>query len=957
MARFDGFVAQHSGDGALAYFGYPHAHEDDAERAVRAALAVVEAVGALSPRRNDALRVRIGVASGLVVAGDIAGGGTAPERDIAGETPNLAARLQAVAGPNRIVVAPGTRKLIGALFRLRDLGAVALKGFSEPVRAWEVSGARGSDTRFTGLRAGSLTPLVGRGEEMATLLGLWEDAERGHGRVALVSGEPGIGKSRLALALQHRLRRTPRMRLRLSGSPYHGNSPLHPVIEYLDRAAGNGDAAGDEAKRERLAALLSPVSPTEEEFRLLAGLLAIPLPAIRSAPWDSAERTKEKTFEAVLRHIEALARREPLLIAVEDAQWIDPTSRELLERAVERVAGLRALLLVTARPEFQPAWRKRSHVRGIVLDRFGQNEAVELTRHLAGGSELPSEMLAKVIGHAEGVPLYIEELTRAALDVGKAPLRDEALMPGTEPSVRLSVPGAVRASFLSRIDRLGPDTLELAQIASVLGRAFSSEMVRHVSGLSEATIQKSLRDLDDAGLVFRHEPARQGAYLFKHALIQDAVYSTLLLSRRKQLHARVVSCIEERFPDAARREPEMLAHHCTRAGLTEQAVDYWLRAGRQAIGKSALMEAIAHLRNGLRLVPLLPESERRLAQELALWTAVGSTLMATRGFGDPSTGTAFARARELCRLMNDRMPSFPLYYGQFVFYVAVCDFDTAQEISAEVRQRAMRTGDSMFAAAIDCLMGVLHLHTGNFTIALDCLRFARALNVVEVRQRFTERYGTHLDLALPYQTFALLVTGQIDEACKRDREAVLQARFSPNPFVAATFLSLSCYFSQLRGDRAGVLAKAEPLLALCAEQKYPYWMSIGSICRGWALAEAGEISEGLALVRGALDTHQAIGSKLMLRAGLNVLAEVLLRCGQAAEALSLMADTVQRADIAPDRWLLAENYRMLGRARLATGDAAEARSAFEAAIAVARAQGAKLWEQRAAADLAGSKGR
>ena len=330
----------------LAYFGYPHAHEDDAERAVRAALAVVEAVERLSPRRDDALRVRIGIASGLVVAGDIAGSGSAPERDVAGETPNLAARLQAMAGPNRIVVAPSTRKLIGTLFRLRDLGAIALKGFAEPVRAWEVLGARGSDTRFAGLRAGSLTPLVRRGEEMVALLGLWGDAERGHGRVALVSGEPGIGKSRLALALQHRLRRTPHMRLRLSGSPYHGNSPLHPVIEYLDRTAGHGDATGDEARCERLAALLNPVSPTDEEFRLLAGLLAIPLPAARSAPQDNAERTKEKTFEAVLRHIEALARREPLLIVVEDAQSIDPTSRELLERAVERVAGLRALLLV-----------------------------------------------------------------------------------------------------------------------------------------------------------------------------------------------------------------------------------------------------------------------------------------------------------------------------------------------------------------------------------------------------------------------------------------------------------------------------------------------------------------------------------------------------------------------------------------------------------------------------------
>ncbi|MBV8870457.1 MAG: hypothetical protein JOY65_13745 [Acetobacteraceae bacterium] len=609
---------------------------------------------------------------------------------------------------------------------------------------------------------------------------------------------------------------------------------------------------------------------------------------------------------------------------------------------------------MTARPEFQPAWRECPHVRGIVLDRFGRDEAVNLTRHVAGDAELSAEMLADITEHSEGVPLYIEELTRAALEADEAPTRSDSAVVRADPSSCLPVPGAVRASLISRFDRLGRTALEVAQVASVLGREFSADMVRHVFCWNDAaTLERALRDLGDAGLMFRRQPDRTDLYAFKHALIQDAVYSTLLLSRRKQLHADVVSCFEESCPDIVRREPELLAHHCTLAGLVEPAVDYWLRAGRQAIGKSAFMEAIAHLSNGLRLLPLLPEGEQRLSKELGLQTAMGGALMATRGFGDPSTGTAFARARELCQLMNNRMPSFPLYYGQFMFYVAVCDFDTAHEISAEVRQRAMRTGDSVLAAAIDCVMGHFHLHTGNFTIALDCLRAARASNVFNVKQKLAGRYGFYLDGALPYQTFALLATGQIDEACAQDREVVLQARVSPNPFVVATFLSLSCYFGQLRGDRAGVLARAESLLALCAEQKYPFWMAFGSICRGWALAKGGETADGLGLVRSASAAYQATGSKFLLRGALMMLADVLLRCGQAEEADSLMADTIQRTDIAPDRWLLVENYRILGRARLATGDAAGARSAFEAAITVARAQGARLWEQRAAADLAG----
>jgi predicted ATPase len=605
------------------------------------------------------------------------------------------------------------------------------------------------------------------------LVGLWGDAERGHGRVALVSGEPGIGKSRLALALQHRLRRTPHMRLRLSGSPYHGNSPLHPVIEYLDRAAGHGDAAGDKARRERLGALLSPVSPTEEEFRLLAGLLAIPLPAARSAPQDSAERTKEKTFEAVLRHIEALARREPLLIVVEDAQWIDPTSRELLERAAERVARLRALLLVMARPEFQPGWREWPHVRGIVLDRFGRKEAVELVRHVAGSAELPAEMLAEIIGHAEGVPLYIEELTRGALEAGEAPVRGDAAMSKTELPTRLSVPGAVCASLISRFDRLGRTALEVAQVASVLGREFSSDMVHHVFCWSDAAaLESSLRDLGGAGLVFRRQPDRQELYAFKHALIQDAVYSTLLLSRRKQLHAKVVSCLEERYPEVARREPDFLAPHCTLAGLTGAAVDYWLRAGRQAIGKSALVEAIAHLQNGLRLLPLLPESDQRLAKELGLQTAMGRALMATRGFCDPATGEAFARARKLCQLVGDNAPLFTIHWGQFMCCLSVCDSNGAQATAVEARQLGMRTGNAMVAFAGDVLMGIPQLHRGNFAVTLDHWRAALATYDAEENRRFTQEFGTNFGaLLFSYQAWALLATGQLDEAHEFDQDA------------------------------------------------------------------------------------------------------------------------------------------------------------------------------------------
>ena len=655
VARFAGFVAKYMGDGVLVYFGYPQAHEDDAERAVRAGLAVVDAVGRLATL--ESLNVRLGIASGLVVVGDLIGVGAAQERSVVGDTPNLAARLQALAQPGTLVIAESTRRQIGGLFDLADLGPQALAGFAEPQPAWRVIGESGVLSRFEALRSGE-TPLVGRGEEVELLIRRWQQAKSGEGRVVLISGEPGIGKSRLTAALSEHIGTEAHTRLRYFCSPHDQDSALHPFIAQLERAAGFARDDTVEAKLGKLRALLAPGTRDDDDIALLSELLSLP-----SSAADlnlSPQRKREKLFEALLSQLEAETRRRPVLMVFEDAHWIDPTSHELLDLAVDRVRHLPVLLAITFRPEFQPPWAGRAHVTSLALNRLGERDGGALVQNLASNAGLTPDIVAEIVERTDGVPLFVEELTKAVLESAAHGERVAAVL-ATTSQTALSVPATLHASLMARLDRLGPTAKEIAQIGAVLGREFAYELIEPVAQRPAKELQAALDQLGDAGLLFCRGIAPHASYLFKHALVLDAAYSTLLRGRRQELHARVAAALEGHFADLVERQPELLAHHLTSAGDTERAVDQWLKAGRHAAARFTYREAIAHFERGLGLLQSLEESLVRDGREIELQLALGLCLFTAKGA--LAAKPAHTRALELAESSGEPQQRFEALYG------------------------------------------------------------------------------------------------------------------------------------------------------------------------------------------------------------------------------------------------------------------------------------------------------
>ena len=652
IRQFDGFIARYVGDGALIYFGWPEARETDAERAVRAGLAVAAAVSE-GPVHGEPLQVRVGIATGLVVIGEPIGSGDSRQQTAVGETPNLAARLQGLAGAGQVVIDAATRRQIGGLFECQGLGTVELKGLPAPVQAWQAVRENRALGQFEALRSGA-TPLVGRDEEMELLLRRWAQAKGGNGRVVLISAEPGVGKSRLAEALAERIATEAHTRLRHFCSPHHQDSALYPVITQMERAAGFMHTDSPAARFAKLQALLAATTPPTEDVVLIAELHSLPSADI-APPLDvTPQREKDKTFEALLRQVEGLAQRQPVLMMFDDIQWIDPSSRELLDRMIERIAGWRVLLLVMFRPEFQPPWTGQPHATLVALPRLDRRDTAAMATNVAGNASLSPEIVEEIAERTDGVPLFVEELTKAVVESGaQGPTAFASV-----PHPALSVPATLHASLITRLDRLGPAAKEVAQTGAAIGREFGFGLLASVSDLPEPQLCEALDRLTNAALLFVRGAPPQSSYIFKHALVQDAAYGTLLRSRRHRLHTRIAAALDDNFPEIVLAQPALLAHHCAEAGLLEKAVGHWLKAGQQALARSAMAEAVAQLRKGLNVLAGLPDDPWRCQQELDLQITLRWALSATAGWASAEVADTLTRARALAEQLD--RPEYPV---------------------------------------------------------------------------------------------------------------------------------------------------------------------------------------------------------------------------------------------------------------------------------------------------------
>jgi class 3 adenylate cyclase len=888
ITKTGGFVAKYMGDGVLAYFGYPEAHEDDAERGVRAALELTEAVPRLGTGQEVSLQVRIGIATGLVVVGDLIGEGAAQEQGVVGDTPNVAARLQALAEPGQMAISDSTRRLIGGMFEYRDLGRVTLKGLPDPVQAWHVLGASTVESRFEALHETNLTPLVGREEEIELLLRRWGQVKNGDGRVVLLSGEPGIGKSRLIAAVQEALDPESHTRLRYFCSPHHQDSALYPIIAQLERAGGIEREDGPETKLNKLEALLARTAPsTDDDLVLLAELLSIPTGGRYRSLTLAPQRKKEKTFEALLRQIETVTRQQPVLMVFEDVHWIDPSSRELLDLTVEWMRHLSVLLLITFRPEFQPPWTGPAHVTMLTLNRLARRAGAVMVERLVGDkAALPSAVVEEIIERTDGVPLFVEELTKAVLEAGAGNANTGATVAAMS-TATLVIPATLHASLIARLDRLGP-AKNIAQIGAAIGREFAYALLAAVAPLPEPRLQRALEQLTASGLVFQRGTPPHSAYMFKHALVQDAAYETLLKSRRHDLHARIVQAYEDRFPEQAELQPELIAHHCSQADLTDKAIDYWDRAGQRGVRLSASAEAVAHFTKALNLLARFPQdAQQHDRRELGLQLALAGTALVAKGWGSPQMGEAYARARELCRKVGQVPEIVATLQGLFTFRLNRSEIAPAREAAEELLHLSERHDDSSSTAKLfgHGAMGISLVFHADFAGALAHLQRSLAL-YDPIKHRGPTIGGHDRRVACRgFTAWTLLFQGHPGRALVESQQALAHARELSHPYTLAFALHVNCLFEQVRRDWDALAERSAELVALAAEQGFPHVLATGTFFRGWALLAAGDaIDQAIAEMQRGLAAKQAIGAELKVPYYLGLLATAHTLANRVPEA-------------------------------------------------------------------------
>jgi class 3 adenylate cyclase/tetratricopeptide (TPR) repeat protein len=951
IRRFDGFIAKFMGDGVLAYFGYPRAHEDDAERAVRAGLAVVEVISQLMLPTKARLEVRVGIATGLVVVGETLGEGSSQEQVVIGETPNLAARLQGIAEPNAVVIADGTRQLLGRIFDLEDLGSRFLKGMANPVPSWRVVGAHTAESRFEAGQAQRATGFFGREREVDLLMDRWVQAQNGEGQVILLSGEAGIGKSRIVAALREKIVDGAHTRIVYQCSPHHTNSPFYPVISQLERAAGIAPDDPAETKLDKLEHVLKrSFSAIGHVAPFFATLLSLPFEGRYVAPSLTPREQKERTLLALIELLGGLAKQCPVLFILEDAHWIDPTTLDLFTRTIDRLQRWPVLLIVTFRPEFEVPWGHYPHVTALALNRLGQRHVTAMIDRLTNRKVVPADVRDEIIAKTDGVPLFVEELTKAVLGSGLLKeTADRYVLHGPLPP--LAIPGTLHDSLMARLDRLA-SVREIAQIGAAIGREFSYQLLDAVAPVHDKVLEDALDQLSKADLIFPRGVLPEATYIFKHALLQDAAYRSLLRSTRRQLHCRIAQAITELTPQIVETQPELLAHHYAQAGLTDDAIAYGLRAGRRSAARSANEEAITHYTKALELLGAKSAGVERDRQELDLLIALGVPTIAARGYMAADVEGIYGRARDLCDRVTETPHRFIALRGLWNSAFLRKPLLKAQELSAELVALADAQGDDTRRALAHRAQGCTLLLRGEFESGWESFR--QAIDLWDVDKAHAEIlvYGEDPSvLCQAYGSWLLWFLGYPDKSSTLICKALADAERLSNPFIHAMTLGLASALHVDRHEFSRGLERADESSAICAAYGFPQWTAYVMITRGQARAALGRANDGIAEMERGLADWQALGAKLATTRTVG-LADACAKAGLIAAGLDWIKVAAEHARTFHERILEAEIHRAHGELLLTRGATGDAEACLRRSIEIAQHQNAKSLELRTAVVLA-----
>jgi TOMM system kinase/cyclase fusion protein len=957
VRRFEGHIAQYQGDRLVVYFGYPQAHEDDARRAVHTGLGMVVgmAVGmaeinqSLKRDRGVRLAVRVGIHTGVVVVG--ARGQDEHAQPALGETPTIAAQVQGLAAPGTVVISLATWQLVEGYFVSQVLGSHILEETAEPLMVYQVRGEGEAQSRFEVAVSTGLTPLVGRAEEVGLLRRRWEQVKEGYGQVVLLSGEAGIGKSRLVQELREWVAHEGATRIAFRCSPYHQNSALYPVLEHLQRVLQFHRDEAPQAKLAKLERVLRTYRFAQQEIiPLFAALLSLPHPEGYPPLHLSPERQKQRTQEALLAWLFEEAERQPVLAVWEDLHWADPSSLEALGLLVDQPPTARLLTLLMFRSEFRPPWGSRSHLTQLTLTRFTRRQVEEMVLRMTGGKPLPAAVVQQIVAKTDGVPLFVEELTKVVLESGwLQDCTDHYELTGPLPA--LAIPTTLQDSLMARLDRLA--TIKtVVQLGATLGRQFTYELLQAVSSLDEVMLQHELGRLVEAELLYQRGVPPQATYTFKHALLQDAAYQSLLRSTRQHHHQRIAQVLEARFPETVATQPELLAHHYTQAGCDELAITYWQRAGRRAYERSAYVEAISHLTQGLEVLQAVPDTPARARQEILLQATLGAAYTAAKGYAAPDVERAYTRARVLCQQTGDTRQLFPVLVGLWNFYFVRGESRTACALGEQLLTLAESANDPVRRLRAHAALGEILFHIGQLLPARTHLEQGIALYAPQ--QRRSHAVQTPTIACLAYAAWTLWHLGYPDQALQRSDEARTLAQELSHPLSLAIALHFTATLHQFRREAQAAQKWAEAATVLSREQGLPFWDGSGTIMWGWALAAQGRGEEGLAQIRQGLVTFRATGAEVQQPSWLALLAEACGWAGQVAQGLNAVAEALAIMDKTGERYYEAELYRLKGELLLQAGEGPqvlEAEAGFHQALSVARRRQAKFLELRAAMSL------